>query len=121
MPRGFLAARVPELLGSEIIHDPNLRESSSAMTNWRFYQGLRGEWRWYQLDDAGEITTQCDQGFAELRACMANAEAVGFAGNSFHVYARDSIEPDNGPITKAESAPVPCSVPEDAAEGPPAS
>ena len=90
------------------------------MTNWRFYQGLRGEWRWYQLDDAGEIVSQCDQGFAELRACMANAEAVGFAGNSFHVHARDSVESNNGPIPKAESAMAHCSLPEDAADGPPA-
>ena len=71
------------------------------MTNWRFYQGLRGEWRWYQLDDAGEITAECDQGFAELRACMANAEAVGFAGNAFHVHAREAVESESRTTTKS--------------------
>ena len=91
------------------------------MTNWRFYQGLRGEWRWYQLDATGEITNQCDQGFAELRACMANAEAVGFAGNSFHVHARDSTEPHNHPGSDTKSPPVPFPVPAEAVDGPPAS
>jgi len=51
---------------------------------------------------------------------MANAEAVGFAGNSFHVHPRDSIEPYNGTLTKTRPAPAQCSIPEDAAEGPPA-
>jgi hypothetical protein len=63
------------------------------MTSWRFYQGLRGEWRWYQLNDAGEITSECDQGFAELPACMANAEAAGFNDHTFHVHARELLEP----------------------------
>ena len=91
------------------------------MTNWRFYQGLRGEWRWYQLDNAGEITSQCDQGFAELRACMANAEAVGFAGNSFHVHSRDSAEPASPLKPDAKSSLAHGPDPEEPADGPPAS
>lgn len=63
------------------------------MNSWRFYQGLRGEWRWYQLDDAGEITSESDQGFAELSACMANAEASGFNDRAYHVHARELLEP----------------------------
>jgi hypothetical protein len=59
------------------------------MSNWRFYQGVRNEWRWYQLDQAGRVVSASDQAFAELSACMKNAEASGFQQASFQVHARD--------------------------------
>lgn len=58
------------------------------MAAWRFYQGLRAEWRWYHFDDAGRVIAESDQGFAELRACMANAETAGFTGDTYQVHAR---------------------------------
>jgi len=62
------------------------------MASWRFYQGLRAEWRWYQLDETGNVIAESDQGFAELQGCMANAETAGFSGGAFQVYARQSAE-----------------------------
>ena len=58
------------------------------MPAWRFYQGLKGEWRWYELDSAGRILHSADQAFAELSACMKNAEAAGCARDSYQVHAR---------------------------------
>jgi hypothetical protein len=55
---------------------------------WRFYQGLKDEWRWYCVDDRGEVLASADQAFAELEACMANAEAAGFQRHDFRVHAR---------------------------------
>jgi hypothetical protein len=61
------------------------------MARWRFYQGLRTEWRWYQVDDGGEVVAESDRGFAELQGCMANAETAGFInGEAFHVYTRQA-------------------------------
>ena len=60
------------------------------MATWRFYQGLRTEWRWYRLDDAGSVIAQSDQAFAELRACMDNAETAGFSGGAYQVHARQA-------------------------------
>ena len=60
------------------------------MRRWRFYQGLRTEWRWYCLDDRGNVLAESDQGFAELRGCMANAESAGFTGRAYQVYARQA-------------------------------
>jgi len=60
------------------------------MAKWRFYQGLRTEWRWYQVDDHGSVIGESDRGFAELQGCMANAEEAGFSGDAFQVYARQS-------------------------------
>ncbi|HZN22852.1 MAG TPA: hypothetical protein VFB75_01415 [Burkholderiales bacterium] len=60
------------------------------MARWRFYQGLRTEWRWYHVDDHGSVIAESDQGFAELQGCMANAEASGFGGEAFHVYTRQA-------------------------------
>jgi hypothetical protein len=62
------------------------------MANWRFYQGLRNEWRWYCLDESGAVIAKADQVFAELPACMANAEAAGFTGNAYQVHMRQSGE-----------------------------
>jgi hypothetical protein len=60
------------------------------MATWRFYQGLRTEWRWYRLDAAGNVCGESDRGFAELRACMANAETSGFTGDAYHVQVRQA-------------------------------
>ena len=60
------------------------------MVKWRFYQGLRTEWRWYHVDDDGSLIAESDRGFAELYGCMANAEAAGFKGKAFQVYARQA-------------------------------
>ena len=62
------------------------------MSAWRFYQGLRNEWRWYRFDDHGRVITQSDQGFAELRGCMANAESAGFEGDAYQVTTRQTAE-----------------------------
>ena len=81
----------------------------TAMSTWHFYQGLKDEWRWYRLDDAGTVLGESDRGFAELRACMANAEAVGFRGSVFRVHTRASTD-SNGSVGRAPS-------PRTAAEG----
>jgi hypothetical protein len=61
------------------------------MARWRFYQGLRTEWRWYQVDGHGSLVAESDRGFAELQGCMANAEAAGFrGGEAFQVYTRQA-------------------------------
>jgi hypothetical protein len=60
------------------------------MATWRFYQGLRTEWRWYRLDDGGTVLAESDRGFAELRACMANAETAGFKGSAYQVQVRQA-------------------------------
>jgi hypothetical protein len=60
------------------------------MANWRFYQGLRTEWRWYRLDAIGNVIAESDRGFAELRGCMANAEMAGFTGDAYQVQVRQA-------------------------------
>lgn len=61
------------------------------MDKWRFYQGLRSEWRWYHFDESGQVIAASDQGFEELPACMANAAAHGFdQSHSYAVQLRDS-------------------------------
>ena len=59
------------------------------MDKWRFYQGLRNEWRWYHFDDAGQVVSASDQAFGELTACMANAVEYGFDQHSYAVHTRD--------------------------------
>jgi hypothetical protein len=61
------------------------------MAKWRFYQGLRTEWRWYHVDEHGSLTAESDRGFAELQGCMANAAEAGFTtGEAFQVYTRQA-------------------------------
>ena len=60
------------------------------MSTWRFYQGLRTEWRWYRMDDHGNVIAESDRAFAELHGCMANAETAGFTGDTFQVYTRQA-------------------------------
>ena len=67
-------------------------------TKWHFYQGMRGEWRWYQLGDSGDIAAASDHAFAELKACMQNAADAGFDGGSFQVHPR---EPGEEPLAPA--------------------
>jgi hypothetical protein len=73
------------------------------MAAWRFYQGLRTEWRWYRLDEMGNVVAESDQGFAELQACMANAETAGFEGQTFQVYTR---KPGDLPHPKEVAPPI---------------
>lgn len=90
------------------------------MAAWRFYQGLRGEWRWYALDEAGQVINSSDQGFLELSACMLNAGYTGFAGGPYQVHARaPTREPATAPVRQA--APEPSATGgagQSAAEGP---
>ena len=58
------------------------------MARWRFYQGLKREWRWYELDKVGRVTTASNRAFDELTECMANAESVGFDGRGYQVLTR---------------------------------
>jgi hypothetical protein len=61
------------------------------MARWRFYEGLRTEWRWYEVDEHGSLVAESDRGFAELQGCMANAEEAGFTtGEAFQVYTRQA-------------------------------
>src|SRR5687768_13946962 len=83
------------------------------MASWRFYQGLRTEWRWYHLDDKGNIIAESDQAFAELKACMSNAETAGFTGDAYQVHTRqgtsdtilDDGKPEAGPAKSAAGSP----------------
>ena len=63
------------------------------MNKWRFFQGLRNEWRWYQFGEAGSVISASNQAFSELPACMANAERVGFAHSNYQVHARAPVTP----------------------------
>ena len=76
------------------------------MATWRFYQGLRNEWRWYRFDDHGGVITQSDQGFAELRGCMANAESAGFKGDAYQVTTRQCTEDILPARIREESVPA---------------
>lgn len=62
------------------------------MARWRFFQGLKAEWRWYQLGANGNVIAASDQGFRELPACMANAERAGFTHSNYQVQARTQIK-----------------------------
>ena len=62
------------------------------MASWRFYQGLRSEWRWYLLNESGDVIAESDQGFEELPGCMENAKTAGFNGGAFQVYTRPHHE-----------------------------
>ena len=61
------------------------------MGTWHFYLGLKDEWRWYRVDSRGTVLAESDRGFAELHACMANAECAGFTGRVFRVHTRSPI------------------------------
>ena len=76
------------------------------MAAWRFFQGLRGEWRWYALDEAGRVEISSDRAFAELSACMLNAGHAGFAGGSYQVHARAEETIQSGGEARAPVAPI---------------
>jgi hypothetical protein len=59
------------------------------LDKWRFYQGVRNEWRWYHFDENGDVAAGCDQGFDELAACMDNAAEHGFDRHSYQVLTRE--------------------------------
>jgi hypothetical protein len=61
------------------------------MGTWHFYLGLKDEWRWYRVDGRGTVLDESDRGFAELHACMANAECAGFTGQVFRVHTRSPM------------------------------
>jgi hypothetical protein len=37
---------------------------------WRFYQGVKNEWRWYHMAADGPVIAASDRGFEKLDACM---------------------------------------------------
>ena len=55
------------------------------MSNFRFFQGVRGEWVWYRLADTGSVLAKGDGAFATLGDCMSNAQRFGFDGHTFVV------------------------------------
>ena len=77
-------------MGTQIANSAasNRPHGSDEMYKWRFFQGILGEWRWYKLSSNGEVVTSSDGSFAELPACMSNAELAGFDGHSCQVHAR---------------------------------
>ena len=78
------------------------------MSKWRFYQGLRAEWRWYHLDEAGEVVGESDRAFAELSGALANAEASGFDGDAYQVHTRQSgVFVDDATLERHLGDPVP--------------
>ncbi len=76
------------------------------MTAWRFYQGLRGEWRWYALDEVGHVRASSDRAFSELSACMQNAEHAGFSGGAYQVHTRAETTIPTADATCAPVAPT---------------
>ena len=62
-----------------------------TMADWHFFQGVRGEWRWYRLDPQGFVTAEAETGFADMPSCMANARRAGFRGHAFAVHARSAL------------------------------
>ncbi|MGZ5667970.1 MAG: hypothetical protein ACXWI0_05880 [Burkholderiales bacterium] len=60
----------------------------SGMTTWRFFQGLRKEWRRYRFDSVAQVIASSDKAFAELRACMKNAEYARFRRWNYQVHVR---------------------------------
>jgi hypothetical protein len=59
-----------------------------AITTWRFFQGLRKEWRWYRFDRVAQVTGSSGTAFAELDACMKSAEQSGFRHSNYQVNLR---------------------------------
>ena len=61
------------------------------MANWHFFQGVRGEWRWYRVDESGDVRREADYEFPELEPCMADAREAGFRDSEFAVHARSRL------------------------------
>ena len=58
------------------------------MQKWHFYQGMNNEWRWYRMDESGEIALGSEAGFSTLDACMDNATERGFDRAAYQVHVR---------------------------------
>ena len=61
------------------------------MADWHFFQGVRGEWRWYRLDELGGVVHEGKRGHAELTRCMDDARKSGFRDSEFAVHARSRL------------------------------
>ena len=48
------------------------------MENWRIYQDAHGEWRWWKLDEGGNIIHACELGFDTKEQCENNAAIHGY-------------------------------------------
>jgi hypothetical protein len=83
------------------------------VAGWRFFQGLRSEWRWYALDESGRVVNSSDQAFGELAACMLNAAQSGFTGGAYQVHARSadgSLQPGIPGPRPDTAEPVPAAI-----------
>jgi hypothetical protein len=61
------------------------------MADWHFFQGVRGEWRWYRVDPRGRIAQEAERGFPDMKSCMTDARGAGFDDHAFAVHARSSL------------------------------
>jgi hypothetical protein len=61
------------------------------VADWHFFQGVRGEWRWYRLDELGAVVHEGRRGHAELTRCMDDARKSGWRDSEFAVHARSSL------------------------------
>ena len=61
------------------------------MTHWHFFQGVRGEWRWYHVDPRGRVLSEGELDFADMAECMADARLAGFDDHAFAVHAWSSL------------------------------
>src|SRR5688572_23936766 len=61
------------------------------MAEWHFFQGVRGEWRWYRVDPQGRVTDEAEQVFTDMDTCMVDARSCGFSGRAFAVHARSRL------------------------------
>jgi hypothetical protein len=61
------------------------------VADWHFFQGVRGEWRWYRVDDLGGVAHEGRRGHAELTRCMDDARKSGFRDTEFAVHARSRL------------------------------
>ena len=71
------------------------------MADWHFFEGVRGEWRWYRVDAAGKVVDEAADAFADVQACMADARAAGFSDHEFAVHARSVLPKFPRPRRKA--------------------
>lgn len=61
------------------------------MADWHFFQGVRGEWRWYRVDELGGVVHEGKHGHAELARCMDDARKSGFRDSEFAVHTRSQL------------------------------
>jgi hypothetical protein len=75
-----------------------------AITTWRFFQGLRQEWRWYRFDGVAQVTASSGRAFAELDACMKNAEHSGFRHSHYQVHMRSGFAFEQAALLRSTDA-----------------